>query len=60
MRIATNDAPVRYLLDEAAAAYVGLDIELLVTQTEFGVSVAWRENKSDTWSAPIALVEVAR
>jgi hypothetical protein len=59
MRIATNDSPVRYYLDEAAAARLGLrGVEALFTITEFGVSFAWRENAADTWSAPIAMVEV--
>lgn len=58
MRPALNDAPLRHLLDRDAANHIGLDIEVLITQTEFGVSLAWREDKSDTWSAPIALLEV--
>lgn len=59
MRIALNDAPVRYHLDSAAAAHLGLDnFEALFTATEFGISFAWREGPADSWSPPIAMVEV--
>jgi hypothetical protein len=60
MRIALNDSPVRYHLDANAASQVGADFECLFTITEFGVSFAWREHASDSWSKPIAMVEVAQ
>ena len=60
MRIPTNDYPSRWVLDDEAASHLGLDVNVLITQTEFGMSLAWRENARDTWSAPIALLEVER
>ena len=50
----------RWVLDDESASHLGLDVNVLITQTEFGMSLAWRENARDTWSAPIALLEVER
>lgn len=54
-RQALDDAPVRYV---GETDYLDVTVQVLFTQTEFGVVFAVRENERDTWSPPIHLEEV--
>jgi hypothetical protein len=61
VRIPLNESPLRYKVDYAAAGFAGLpEGEYLITLTEFGVSLAWRQQSHATWSPPIAAVDVTQ
>lgn len=55
MRAALDGAPIRYV---GETDYLDVTVQVLFTQTEFGVVFAVRENAADTWSPPVPLTEV--
>lgn len=55
MRAALDGAPIRYV---GETDFLDVTVQVLFTQTEFGVMFAVRENAADTWSPPVPLTEV--
>lgn len=59
MRIPLNDAPWVFKVDADAMERAGYGRqEALVRVTEFGVTVALRDQPSDTWGSPAIATDV--
>jgi hypothetical protein len=55
VRPATNAEPNRWLVDFETCAALGIEGQLLVTELEFGMTIAYREHSHATWGVPMPI-----
>ena len=59
MRLTSDDAPAIYKGTADLDSWLPGG-EYLISITEFGVHLAWRESAHETWSPPLVMKDVTR